>query len=399
MRLIKTALSFFLFALCSSVFAADTRFLAISDIHFNPFDEDTKTYPIADKITDNHNDTNLVYLNKAIDNMASSSAAEMPKFIVITGDLLAHHFQEKWTNNDEVCYGKDKDGKPIAKKMSVDNCILESIDTIITRIRAQPAFKSIPIYISVGNNDSDLGDYTVDQPFLNKLGDKIYTYSHPGNDKERTAFVADFVKNAGAYNIANIANKLNLVSLNTVLYANKPVDPEDPKKGLQLKCVAKDRTPDDCDTLRKQQNQFINNYKASSEVTTLVLTHIPPYVADKGYNLLAPEKLSNKIFNLPRAFVLAGHWHMYGKLAASAEANLKGYMLSSITYRGEEGAIPTPGFVFFNYNDSAPTGANMTITEKTHCELPFVKEQISGHVVSATHLEFKCEKKNNEFSM
>lgn len=396
MRLFNKNLAVFLFGFSLSAAAANNPFLAISDLHFNPFDPDKTHYPVADKSTNDHNDTNLVYLQKVIDKMASVSARinPQPKFIVITGDLLAHKFESKF-NNRANTGGLDICGAGVT---TVGECILLSVKKIVELLREvktavcdehgkceqKKIFENTPIYIALGNNDSDLGDYTVDQAFLADLGKQFAAYAKVGD------FSKSFAKNGGVYSIEaipNVSPKLNLVALDTVLYSNKLLDNDKPDLGLQLKCVVNDKTiTDPCKDLRKKQNSFIATYAANnSKSSTLVLTHVPPYVGDRGYNLEAEPALLANIFNLDNAFVLAGHWHAYGALTASKYANkLKGFMLNSITYRGEEKYIPLPGFIIFDFEKAAE------FKVLTHCEIKNPSRDVSQHASTVNELPFEC---------
>ena len=55
---IKKFLSGFILLLSFSSYADSNRFLALSDLHFNPFDT-SQNYPVTSASDNDHNDTNL----------------------------------------------------------------------------------------------------------------------------------------------------------------------------------------------------------------------------------------------------------------------------------------------------------------------------------------------------
>ena len=357
------------FSAFSSCQAASTNFISISDIHLNPFDKSSH-YPVIDS-NNSHNDTNMFYLQRFIGSMAYQTThashdkmldkKDLPAFIVISGDLLAHDFATKVADN--------KDGTLCSKE--VGTCALSTIDKIVNTIRTtqDSIFRNTPIYIALGNNDFDTGDYKINLQFLPKLGSKIYDYAHPNNGipEDKVAFENAFANNGGAYSINNVANQpqLNLLALDTVLYANKKTS-----SGKNILECKQDQKTVDCKNVRVAQNNFIEQYESNNKnnATTLAVMHIPPYSSDFGYDNNAKPTLDNNFTN--NAYTLSGHWHMYANLH-----QVNGLAQNSVTFR--KGV--KPGFLLMNASDGK-------IKEQKHCTIDN-PEILSG---SKIDLPFTC---------
>lgn len=134
--------------------------LLVSDLHFNPFADASlvpalrgtptsawaqvlaKTQPATPSTYGA--DTNYPLLRSA--GAAMKQAAPSPAFVVITGDFLAHKYQDKYTGvfGDTVGYAAFTDS------------------TIAFLARwADSLYPNVPIYPAIGNNDSDCGHYAV----------------------------------------------------------------------------------------------------------------------------------------------------------------------------------------------------------------------------------------------
>ncbi len=306
-----------------------SSFVAISDVHLNPFDKSQK-YPEISQ------DANPYYLERMVGSMAYEAThnSSTPEFIAITGDMLAHGFPEKYKNNPDKSICGD----------GVSACVLKTMDKIVSTLRKTQngVFACTPIYLALGNNDSNVDDYVIDTDFLSSLGGRYYDYSHPCNPNaaEKSKFIAAFKEGGGAYSAKTPIKDFNLVVLNSVLYANK-----------HPKCVQQKN--DDCTAVRSQQNKFIEQYSSSSPAPSLVLLHIPPFDDTAGYDNQAKPALDGKIFAGPQTYTIAGHWHMYAKLRA-----VDGVMLNAITYR--KGV--RPGFGIFSFK-------NNHVSLSKHCQI------------------------------
>jgi hypothetical protein len=146
-------------------------FLMLSDIHFNPFTdpgivEQLGAKPLPECQTASPNlfsrlgsDTNYPLLKSTLENVAATAAARHIHFdyIVLTGDLLAHQFDGAYhqcVNGDAAAY----------TRFTVET--MKLVDREISK-----ALPRVPVFQTLGNNDSDGGDYA--QPsaqFLRDVG-------------------------------------------------------------------------------------------------------------------------------------------------------------------------------------------------------------------------------------
>ncbi|MEI9969217.1 MAG: metallophosphoesterase [Terracidiphilus sp.] len=102
------------------------------------------------------------------------------KFVVLSGDLIAHNFQCKF----EATF---PDAKPGEYRAFVE----KTIEYVMRELRA--ALPGVPVYAALGNNDSDCGDYALDSnsSFLAEIG-KTLTADFPL--KERTEALRTFAE-------------------------------------------------------------------------------------------------------------------------------------------------------------------------------------------------------------
>ncbi len=105
------------------------------------------------------------------------------KFVVLSGDLIAHNFSCKF----ETTFPKANPGEYRA-------FVEKTIEYVMRELRA--ALPGMPVYAALGNNDSDCGDYELDAngAFLADVG-RILTADFPA--KERADALREF--SAGGY--------------------------------------------------------------------------------------------------------------------------------------------------------------------------------------------------------
>lgn len=153
--------------LCASAYGE--TFLSVSDIHFDPFADPSlvaqleaadvsqwKTILASSKST-----AFSPYGSDLNDPLFRSALAEMkrrvpsPAFIVISGDFLAHKFDQTYQK-----YATDK------SQAAYTAFVLKTIAYIASSLRE--TYPGVRIYPTLGNNDSDCGDYAVapDSAFL-----------------------------------------------------------------------------------------------------------------------------------------------------------------------------------------------------------------------------------------
>ncbi len=93
---------------------------------------------------------------------AISTDASGAKFVVLSGDLMAHEFECKFTTL--VPQAKPGEYRAFAEK---------TIEFVMQELRG--ALKGVPVYAALGNNDSDCGDYQLDanSAFLKATGENL----------------------------------------------------------------------------------------------------------------------------------------------------------------------------------------------------------------------------------
>ena len=144
-------------------FSHTGRFVSISDIHFNPFYDpkllaaliqaDYTKWPgifsrsLVTGYGSHNADTNYNLFKSALENIYLR--APRPDFIIISGDFLAHDFQETYTK-----LTGSSDSK------AVDSFIDKTIAFVTLMIARR--FPNTPVFPALGNNDSYCGDYQVE---------------------------------------------------------------------------------------------------------------------------------------------------------------------------------------------------------------------------------------------
>ncbi|MEO8665606.1 MAG: hypothetical protein ABI462_08910 [Ignavibacteria bacterium] len=155
---------FFLFALNAFSFdpQKEGRFLNFSDVHFDPFYDTTLviklmrtdykkwekvflTSPIK-MLSRYGNDSNYPLFKSSLQDM--KARIPYPEVIIITGDFMSHNFNE----NFEKYSGTNSTGER-------DNFIKKTIG--FTQFMITKYFPSSQIFVTVGNDDADCGNYMV----------------------------------------------------------------------------------------------------------------------------------------------------------------------------------------------------------------------------------------------
>ncbi|MGC2636264.1 MAG: metallophosphoesterase [Acidobacteriaceae bacterium] len=205
--------------------------LLISDIHFDPFHDPGKAQQLAhtpvaqwqsvlqspasadqqDAFTDLQTkchaggvDTPYPLLRSAIEGMQAKQPN--PDFITITGDLIAHRFDCRYT-------------ALVQQPAEFAQFVANTIQFVVNQLRG--AFPGVPIYVSLGNNDSDCGDYRLDtrSAFLASAAGVIADALPPG---ERRHAQAEFAT-GGYYSVTMAPPMLDtrIVVLNDVFFSPK----------------------------------------------------------------------------------------------------------------------------------------------------------------------------------
>ncbi|HTV14954.1 MAG TPA: metallophosphoesterase [Acidobacteriaceae bacterium] len=210
---------------------ADATALMISDLHFDPFHDPGKAQQLANtpvaqwqavlqsppssdqaqafddlqkKCNAKGVDTPYPLLTAAFEGMHAQQPS--PDFITITGDLIAHKFD---------CRYKATVSAPTPQEYS--EFVANTIQFVVNQLRA--TYPGVPIYVSLGNNDSDCGDYRLDphDPMLARAAAAIGDALPPG---ERRHAEAEFV--TGGYYSVNMAPPMldtRIIVLNDIFFA------------------------------------------------------------------------------------------------------------------------------------------------------------------------------------
>ena len=139
---------------------AEQEFIWLSDVHFDPIADPTLTDKLAAaesaqwesifagspsrKFSQFGQDANWPLFSSALHEIKKVLAD--PAFTIITGDLLVHHFRERFDQSASV--HDDAAFRAFVRK-----------STEFVALQLKQIAPSKPVFISLGNNDSDCGDY------------------------------------------------------------------------------------------------------------------------------------------------------------------------------------------------------------------------------------------------
>jgi sphingomyelin phosphodiesterase acid-like 3 len=182
--------------------------LLVSDIHFEPFWDPAKVPQLAAAPVSEWNlilsapsspdqqqrfaslqqachargaDTSFALFDSSVKAMRSHAAGA--KFVAMSGDLISHAFQCKFTTLF-----------PDSTTAAYTAFVEKTLDYVINEL--DKSFPNLPVYVAMGNNDSDCGDYRLDahSDFLRVTGKEV-TRNFPAS--ERPAAEESFA--AGGY--------------------------------------------------------------------------------------------------------------------------------------------------------------------------------------------------------
>ncbi len=206
---------------------AKFNFLALSDIHFDPFITCKKQpCPLIQKLrtapaqqwaavlaeqgaplSTLMEDTNYPLLTNALVATGKISEENHAAFVILPGDLLGHEFHHKY---------KYFSGDKTLSQYST--FVRKTLQFLTQQLKA--AFPATDVYMVVGNNDSYSGNYSVkpDGQFFHDTG---ITWSNLIHDRNNKLSMQKQFSSAGYYSVLlpNPAN-LRLIVLNTVLFSN-----------------------------------------------------------------------------------------------------------------------------------------------------------------------------------
>lgn len=242
----------------------EKKIISVTDIHFTPFSDPSLGKALSehsfrqwDRIfsqsTDTapstyNNETNPILFRRLLKSMKQKSGGVFA--VVFTGDILAHNF------NDMVSRytGADSD-------YDRNRFIFKTIAYVTSKMRA--TFGGVPIYFSLGNNDSYNGDYALvdDGEFLHTTADLFFD-NLIKTPQSKTDFYSTFPEH-GYYSVPfRIVKNGRLIGLNTIFFSTRytPAKGTDPGK-VELDWFEKE----------------LSKARAAKERVWLLL-HIPPGV-------------------------------------------------------------------------------------------------------------------------
>lgn len=204
--------------------------LLVSDIHFDPFHDPDKVKRLENEPVNEWEailaspdspdqagafaqlqktchakgvDTPYALLRSSLDAMRAQ--APDAKFIVVSGDLIAHAFDCRFMSDFQ-------EGGPTAYADFVD----KTIAFVVQELRTE--FPGVPVYAALGNNDTGCGDYRVDaKSYFLKQTAEIVAGGVP--EAERHAVAEEFPV-GGYYSVAlEPLKKTRLVVLNDLAWS------------------------------------------------------------------------------------------------------------------------------------------------------------------------------------
>jgi sphingomyelin phosphodiesterase acid-like 3 len=283
----------------------------ISDVHFDPFHDPAKVKALVaapvsewksilaapasanqeqafDSLQQTCNargvDTPFVLLRSSLQAMQ----AHLPnaKFMVVSGDLIAHGFTCRYSTLF-----------PNAAPGDYQAFVLKTLSFVVRELRA--AFPEMPVYVALGNNDTGCGDYKLDAngSFLAEAG-KIIAEGLPPTERE------DAIKQfaAGGYYSVPMAAPMHdtrLIVVNDLFLSPK-----------YTTCAGKSDTAAATAQVAWLEQQLTEAQKAGQQVW--VMGHIPPGIdpystAEKLRNVCGGEKAVTFLASNQMADLLVDH--------------------------------------------------------------------------------------------
>lgn len=214
--------------------AATVPVLMLSDIHFDPFRDPGKTPELArspaeewdrilkepdtgDKVASyaaletackpRGEDTDIALLTSVL--KGAKEQADGARFVTLSGDLLVHQFECRY---HAVMKGDEEGYAGFAEKTAM---------YVMQRVQAE--FPRVPVYASLGNNDSGCGDYKMDvrDQFLAATSGTVLN-GLKGASKVETSKARESYERGGYYAVSLPgAARTRLLVLNDLYLSNK----------------------------------------------------------------------------------------------------------------------------------------------------------------------------------
>lgn len=207
--------------------------LMVSDFHFDPFHDPAKVLRLVDAPVSEwsailgepmspHQELDLETLQRtcgargfdtsyALLQSSLSAIREQAvgaRFVTVTGDMIAHNFACRFAHL-----------VPVKSQSDYAEFVEKTMDYVMGELRS--AVPKIPIYATLGNNDTGCGDYRMDpkSAFLSSAG-RILLHGLPASAEKRKA-LADF-DDGGYYSVTMAApmQRTRLIVLNDLFLSH-----------------------------------------------------------------------------------------------------------------------------------------------------------------------------------
>jgi len=247
-------------------FKETNSFIAVADIHFDPFhackpnapcplvaelnqadaSQWTKIFEKYDTgaVSTYDSDTNYPLLKSSLIAVNQQVVKTSPKFVLIVGDFIGHEYKDKYETYVH-------DNSPV----DYQNFVKKTFQFLQQQM--QKTFGNIPIYITIGNNDTYDGDYIMVPK--GKFFNDMTSIWLPLLRKNTGTFKKTFPI-AGYYSVTPASEpRLRIIVLNSILFmeqAKSPSTDEAAKKQLIW--------------LKSQLN-----YAEKAKQKVLLVTHVP----------------------------------------------------------------------------------------------------------------------------
>ena len=352
--------------LFSCSFAVAKDFLSISDIHFNPLEicEDSansncvllieelhasdanswgmvfKKYYQTNKITIYGKNTNYLLFNSLLEEIKNQSSKKKFEFVIVLGDFLAHYFIQN--------YNKYTKQMPKNKYDNIEIFIDKTMQYIAFELKNSIG-KNTEIFPVLGNNDSSIDNYNVDNPKKSNFYKNLQVTW--GKLNKSVLNSSPFLK--GGYYIADTGlSNLKIIALNTNIFSINAKSQDN----INLKNMAID------------QLQWLENiFKKNTKDNFLIVSHIPSGV-DAYTTAIRIEKSKDKIsfwsskdYNIENNYlkiisnysnningIFVGHTHHDGFQILNQELGLYTVSVPSVS----PVHFNNPSFKIFSMNDA-----------------------------------------------
>ncbi|MFN2268952.1 MAG: metallophosphoesterase [Desulfonatronovibrio sp.] len=210
--------------------------LWFSDLHFSPYVDPAIVPSLNQQAVENWPDilaaseahssfppygqkTNFRLLESALTDMQRN--CPQPDFIIYTGDFLAHDFNENFTQTTGLT-------DQLALHAFIDKTLTFMVD------RITHYYPDTPVYLTLGNNDSYLGDYLLqaDGEFLHNSARVFSPFFHSRSNMD--SFFSTYPQ-GGQYQINAPGNgNLRILSFNSIYFSRYAPESSDPAAMDQL---------------------------------------------------------------------------------------------------------------------------------------------------------------------